>query len=88
MSGTAPPKPFRGLKKGGATKADDSEEEDDEEEEDDDGAPAAAGGAMEDLIPRVDISSKITDGLLAELSDSKWKVRGEAIEKVSNLTII
>ncbi|XP_071830339.1 cytoskeleton-associated protein 5-like isoform X2 [Apostichopus japonicus] len=84
VSGTAPPKPFRGLKKGGATKADDSEEEDEEEEDDDDGAPAA-GGAMEDLIPRVDISSKITDGLLAELSDSKWKVRGEAIEKVQSI---
>ena len=37
---------------------------------------------MADLIPRTDISGQITPGLIAEMGDSKWKIRGEALEKV------
>ncbi|KAJ8023557.1 Cytoskeleton-associated protein 5 [Holothuria leucospilota] len=85
VSDTKPPKPFRGLKKGGGGDAESDEEDDDED--DDAGEDGAAGGGMnmQDMVPREDISGKITDGLLTELGDAKWKIRGEALEKVQTI---
>lgn len=37
---------------------------------------------MNDLFPRVDISSQITEALLAEISDKNWKTRNEGLEKL------
>lgn len=40
---------------------------------------------MNDLLPRVDISNQITEALLAELGDKNWKVRNEALQKISGI---
>ncbi|XP_030764641.1 protein mini spindles isoform X1 [Sitophilus oryzae] len=40
---------------------------------------------VQDLLPRVDISSQITDAVINELADKNWKVRIEALTKVSNI---
>ncbi|XP_030845166.1 cytoskeleton-associated protein 5-A isoform X3 [Strongylocentrotus purpuratus] len=82
VSGQKAPAPFRGI----ASKKDDKGDvdEDDEEEEDED---VGGGGAMNmaDLIPRTDISGQITTELVAEMGDTKWKIRGEALEKVTGI---
>ncbi|TPX49741.1 hypothetical protein SeLEV6574_g01287 [Synchytrium endobioticum] len=43
---------------------------------------ASGAGAMEDLIPRTDISSQISSELIAEINNANWKVRQEGLEKV------
>ncbi|CAG0896293.1 unnamed protein product, partial [Cyprideis torosa] len=48
-------------------------------------AADAASDAMEDLIPRTDISPQITEGLLSELNDKNWKVRDEALRRVASI---
>lgn len=48
----------------------------------------AAGGDVPppaDTATRVDISPQITEALINELSDKNWKVRNEALMKVSNI---
>ncbi|KAI9145343.1 armadillo-type protein [Paraphysoderma sedebokerense] len=40
---------------------------------------------MDDLFPRVDISSQISGQLLQDLNDGNWKVRKEALENVLRL---
>lgn len=40
---------------------------------------------MADLLPRVDISSQITEALLAELSDKDWKTRNEGLTKLQDI---
>ena len=39
----------------------------------------------EDLVPRVDISSKITEELLTKLAESRWKIREEGLNNVSTI---
>lgn len=54
------------------------------QDEDEDGA--GDGGVavnIQELLPRVDISSQITDSLINEMSDKNWKVRIEALTKVN-----
>lgn len=87
MSGTTPPAPFRGAP---PPKTDASDDEDDDEEDGAAGGGDQAGPGMNviDLIPRNDIADQITSGLIEELNDSKWKVRGEALEKVCASFII
>nr|XP_054761945.1 cytoskeleton-associated protein 5-like isoform X1 [Lytechinus pictus] len=84
VSGQKPPAPFRGISKKD-DKGDDGD--DDEEEDDEDGGGGGGGGGMNvaDLIPRTDISSQITSELVTEMGDSKWKIRGEALEKVTGI---
>lgn len=36
-----------------------------------------------DLVPRTDIADRITDSILAELSDSQWKVRAKALQDIA-----
>ena len=36
----------------------------------------------EDLMPRTDISSKVTEEILGKLSDSKWKIREEGLQNI------
>ena len=36
----------------------------------------------EDLMPRTDISGKVTEELLGKLADSKWKIREEGLQNV------
>lgn len=40
---------------------------------------------MQELLPRADISSQITESLINELSDKNWKVRIEALTKVNTI---
>lgn len=38
---------------------------------------------IQDFLPRVDISNQITEVLLSELGDKNWKVRNEALGKIT-----
>src|SRR5690349_3690622 len=71
-----PPEPTRGLKQkaagGKGMMADDAEEEE-------------ATDAMDDLFPRIDLSTDLGAKLIAKFSDSNWKVRKEALETVTQL---
>ena len=40
---------------------------------------------MDDVIPRTDISNKITDKLLASLDHENWKTRQEALEEIAGI---
>lgn len=40
---------------------------------------------LTDMLPRVDISSQITESLLAELSDKNWKTRNEGLAKLQTI---
>ncbi|XP_062564824.1 protein mini spindles isoform X3 [Armigeres subalbatus] len=40
---------------------------------------------INDLLPRIDISTQITESLLAELSDKNWKTRNEGLEKLRGI---
>ncbi|KRF82972.1 protein mini spindles isoform X3 [Drosophila virilis] len=73
--GEKPPKPIRGVQHS-STNAD--------EEEDEDGADRASPEPINlaDLLPRVDISSQITESLLKEMSDKDWKTRNEGLTKL------
>lgn len=66
-AGEAPPFPIRGPSKNDNGMG---------EEEDEGGVeqPANEKLNIHDLMPHVDISSHITDGLLSELADRNWKV--------------
>ncbi|XP_077066615.1 cytoskeleton-associated protein 5 isoform X1 [Siphateles boraxobius] len=74
MQGQSPPAPFRGAKKAGA-----EEEGDVAEEEEVDGGP----GDIMDLLPRTDISDKITYDMVSKISDKNWKVRKEGLDEVA-----
>lgn len=71
--GESAPAPTRGTK---SSKADQGDSEEEVEE-----APVA----VEDLVPRVDISGSITDTLLNQLGDKNWKIRREALEEVAKI---
>ena len=78
-SGESPPPPVRGpnVRSG------------EEESEGGGGAEGGAGGgatlSLADLMPKVDISGKITPELIKELADKNWKIRGEALQKVQDI---
>ncbi|XP_072383442.1 protein mini spindles [Diabrotica undecimpunctata] len=72
--GEKPPPPTRGVVKSASTDSLDVVEDDEPEQVN-----------IQDLIPRVDISSQITDTILTELSDKNWKVRNEAVAKVATI---
>lgn len=40
---------------------------------------------LADMMPRVDISSQITEALLAEMADKNWKTRIEGLTKLQNI---
>lgn len=90
-NGETPPAPVRGskAKKAGSNNVQNDEDDDEDSVESlDKKQTLAADGEQDlinDLIPRVDISNHITDGLLAELADKNWKVRNEVLQKVSAL---
>ncbi|XP_058623007.1 cytoskeleton-associated protein 5 isoform X2 [Onychostoma macrolepis] len=75
MQGQSPPAPIRGTKKTVA------EEGDAAEEEEVDGG-AGAGDIM-DLLPRTDISDKITSDMVSKISDKNWKIRKEGLDEVA-----
>ncbi|XP_047135598.1 cytoskeleton-associated protein 5 isoform X1 [Hydra vulgaris] len=63
----------------------DDEEEDKEVGEDnqqENEEPGAVVVNLEDMVERVNISGKITDEVLAKISDKNWKIRKEGLEEV------
>lgn len=69
----------RGVVSGGG-----AEGGNDEEEEGGEG-DAEEVADIQDLVPRVDISERITEALLAQMSDKNWKVRNEGLQKVTEI---
>lgn len=76
MQGQSPPAPTRGVKKAGA------EEDGDAAEEDEVDGGAGAGDIM-DMLPRTDISDKITSEMVSKISDKNWKIRKEGLDEVA-----
>ncbi|XP_048112966.1 cytoskeleton-associated protein 5 isoform X1 [Alosa alosa] len=75
MQGQSAPAPFRGAtKKGGA----EENGEDADEQEDEGGA-----GDVMDLLPRTDISDKITSEMVSKIEDKNWKIRKEGLDEVA-----
>uniref|UniRef100_A0A8C7W356 Cytoskeleton associated protein 5 n=1 Tax=Oncorhynchus mykiss TaxID=8022 RepID=A0A8C7W356_ONCMY len=75
MQGQSPPTAFRGARKGGA---EEDGEEADEQEENGGGAPDVM-----DLLPRTDISDKITQDMVDKVGDKNWKIRKEGLDEVA-----
>ncbi|XP_054632925.1 cytoskeleton-associated protein 5 isoform X1 [Dunckerocampus dactyliophorus] len=75
MQGQSPPAPTRFTKK---TR---NEEEGDnvEEQEEIDGG----GQDIMDLLPRTDISDKVTSDLVSKIGDKNWKIRKEGLDEVA-----
>lgn len=49
---------------------------------DEDGAEPMS---MDDILPRVDVSSKLTPSLIASIGDSNWKSRNAALDELENI---
>nr|XP_040018172.1 cytoskeleton-associated protein 5-A isoform X2 [Gasterosteus aculeatus aculeatus] len=76
MQGQSPPAPIRFTKKSG-----EEEEGDEGEDQEEDGAAAAQD--IMDLLPRTDISDKITCDLLSKIGDKNWKIRKEGLDETA-----
>lgn len=74
MKGQTPPVPTRGSSKSGAG-GDDGEVGDEQEED----SPAD----VMDLLPRSEISDKITSDLVSKIEDKNWKIRKEGLDEVT-----
>ncbi|KAG7327799.1 hypothetical protein KOW79_009405 [Hemibagrus wyckioides] len=74
MKGQTPPPPTRGLSKANGVEG---EDEGDKEEENEGGADVV------DLLPRTDISDKITSEMVSKIGDKNWKMRKEGLEEVT-----
>ncbi|KAK7076528.1 hypothetical protein SK128_004798 [Halocaridina rubra] len=72
------PAPSRGLKHTGST-------ENDGDIEPDNVDTGQQNLNAQDMIPRVNISEQLASNLFSELADKNWKVRNEALHKVSNI---
>uniref|UniRef100_A0A1A8N3F8 Cytoskeleton associated protein 5 n=1 Tax=Nothobranchius pienaari TaxID=704102 RepID=A0A1A8N3F8_9TELE len=75
MQGQSPPAPSRFTKKAAA-----EEEGDEGEEQDEDGG---GGQDIMDLLPRTDISDKITPDLVSKIGDKNWKIRKEGLDEAA-----
>ncbi|XP_076289585.1 msps cytoskeleton-associated protein 5 isoform X1 [Lasioglossum baleicum] len=78
-NGESPPAPIRGVK----SKKGKTSDDDDDDAEVDKKSSSNSELDINNLIPRVDVSNQITEGLLNELSDKNWKVRNEGLQKVN-----
>jgi len=74
-AGEKPPSPIRGTTRASDSAGGDALEEDD----------ADVDLVQEDILPRVDIGPQLNDSFIQELSDKNWKVRNEALQKLSNI---
>ncbi|XP_018417650.1 PREDICTED: cytoskeleton-associated protein 5 [Nanorana parkeri] len=74
MKGQTPPASTRGSSKGGA-----GGEEGDEAEEQEEDSPVN----VMDLLPRADISDKITSDLVSKIGDKNWKIRKEGLDETA-----
>uniref|UniRef100_A0A3Q2ZJT4 Cytoskeleton associated protein 5 n=1 Tax=Kryptolebias marmoratus TaxID=37003 RepID=A0A3Q2ZJT4_KRYMA len=79
MQGQSPPAPTRFTKKAAA-----EEEGDEGEEQDEDGGGGGGGGQdIMDLLPRTDISDKISSDLVSKIGDKNWKIRKEGLDETA-----
>ncbi|XP_035520994.1 cytoskeleton-associated protein 5 [Morone saxatilis] len=81
MQGQSPPAPIRFTRKSAA-----EEEADDGEEQEEDGGGGGGGGGGQDvmdLLPRTDISDKITSDLVSKIEDKNWKIRKEGLDEAA-----
>ncbi|XP_062973560.1 cytoskeleton-associated protein 5 isoform X2 [Elgaria multicarinata webbii] len=76
MQGQTPPAPTRGNSRHTVGSGDDGEEG--EEQED-------LGNDVVDLLPRADISDKITSELVSKIGDKNWKIRKEGLDEVTSI---
>ncbi|XP_064144258.1 cytoskeleton-associated protein 5 isoform X3 [Loxodonta africana] len=76
MQGQSPPAPTRGISKHSASATD--EGEDGEE-------PDEGGNDVVDLLPRAEISDKITSELVSKIGDKNWKIRKEGLDEVASI---
>ncbi|XP_042209858.1 cytoskeleton-associated protein 5-like isoform X3 [Homarus americanus] len=76
LNGTSPPAATRGINRDGST---------DNDGEDDDVDSGQAVINVQDLVPRTNVSEQLTSTLFSDLADKNWKVRNEALVKVSNI---
>ncbi|KAM7363198.1 msps cytoskeleton-associated protein 5 isoform 2-T4 [Cochliomyia hominivorax] len=81
--GEKPPKSIRGVKKSaGSLKSGDGDGDVENDVADED-EPEQVN--LVDMLPRVDISSQITESLLKEMSDKDWKTRNEGLNKLQSV---
>lgn len=76
MQGQRPPTPTRGISKhstSGTDEGDDGDEPDDR------------GNDVVDLLPRVEISDKVTSELVSKIGDKNWKIRKEGLDEVASI---
>ncbi|XP_075858079.1 cytoskeleton-associated protein 5 isoform X3 [Microcebus murinus] len=76
MQGQSPPAPTRGISKhstSGIEEGEDGDEADD------------AGNDVVDLLPRTEISDKITSELVSKIADKNWKIRKEGLDEVAGI---
>uniref|UniRef100_A0AAY4C450 TOG domain-containing protein n=1 Tax=Denticeps clupeoides TaxID=299321 RepID=A0AAY4C450_9TELE len=71
MKGQSPPAPIKGSSKQANVEGDAEADEDDSSAE------------IMDLLPRTDVSDKITSDMVSKLGDKNWKIRKEGLEEVS-----
>ncbi|CAO2579863.1 Cytoskeleton-associated protein 5 [Lemmus lemmus] len=76
MQGQRPPTPTRGISKHSTSGTDEVEDGD----EPDDG-----GNDVVDLLPRVEISDKVTSELVSKIGDKNWKIRKEGLDEVAGI---
>ncbi|KAK7828925.1 hypothetical protein U0070_002155, partial [Myodes glareolus] len=76
MQGQRPPTPTRGISKHSTSGTD----EGDDGDEPDDG-----GNDVVDLLPRVEISDKVTSELVSKIGDKNWKIRKEGLDEVASI---
>uniref|UniRef100_A0A5F9CT68 Cytoskeleton-associated protein 5 n=1 Tax=Oryctolagus cuniculus TaxID=9986 RepID=A0A5F9CT68_RABIT len=76
MQGQSLPAPTRGLSKHSTSGAEEGEDAD----EPDDGT-----NDVVDLLPRTEISDKITSELVSKIGDKNWKIRKEGLDEVAGI---
>nr|XP_033784266.1 cytoskeleton-associated protein 5 isoform X2 [Geotrypetes seraphini] len=77
VQGQTPSAPTRGSSKHGGSGADDGEEVDEQDEE--------GGNNVLDLLPRTNISDKISSELLSKIGDKNWKIRKEGLDELTTI---
>ncbi|XP_061773352.1 cytoskeleton-associated protein 5 isoform X2 [Nerophis ophidion] len=75
MQGQSPPAPTRFTKK---TRNEEEGDNTEEQEEADSG-----GKDIMDLLPRTDISDKVTSDLVSKIGDKNWNIRKEGLDEVA-----
>ncbi|XP_058162245.1 cytoskeleton-associated protein 5 [Dasypus novemcinctus] len=76
MQGQSPPAPTRGISKHTTSGTDEGEEGDE---------PDEGGNDVVDLLPRTEISDKITSELVSKIGDKNWKIRKEGLDEVAGI---